>query len=193
MEFEDKATIAILAIFIFCLAFVANETISGMQVAPGTGDQGRGQPSCVDSDGGVNPGLKGHIRQTDARGRITIQEDSCADANHVLEQICGSSPRLLACDYGCREGACLPRMKLIKKDEPNINKELAQIVQRQAEQQREEQQRAEQQRSARQRQCIVDCNKQMTECSKYCLLTIFVVASCQRDCAYDSLTCMSRC
>ncbi len=193
MEFEDKATIAFLAIFVLCLAFVANETISGMQVAPGTGDQGRGQPSCVDSDGGANPCIKGNIHQTDAQGRITVQEDSCADANHVLEQICGSNPRILVCDYGCIEGACLPRIKLIKKEEPNINKEIAQIVQRRAEQQREAQQRAEQQRSARQRQCIVDCNKQMTECSKYCVLTIFMVDICQQDCAYDSLTCMSKC
>jgi len=171
LEFEYKATIAIIAIFLLSTAIQG--TISGMQVAPGSTRSG-----CFDSDGGMTPEVAGFVDRT---------PDRCADENMLIEQTC-QGPQSYRCPAGCRNGACTAPLRLVKQEQPGLNKQLIQIVQerqREAEQRRQEQERIHQ-------NCINECNRAANICNNICDVPLFYPI-CTRDCNTVKQNCISRC
>src|SRR3989338_7987458 len=59
---------------------------------------------CNDSDGGVNPNVKGYVN------RIGYGWDYCKDNNTLMETDCGGGQggriQTVSCQYGCNKGAC---------------------------------------------------------------------------------------
>ncbi|VVB81073.1 Uncharacterised protein [uncultured archaeon] len=167
MELEHKATIAIIAIFLLCLAIEG--TISGMQVAPG-----QGQPGCVDSDGGMNPNVQGAVDRT---------LDYCLNENVLMEQTC-QGPQRYTCPNGCRNGACAQPLRLVKKEQPALNQQLIRVVQ--------EEQRQREQAQQRRQQCTDECNRAANICNNICDVPLFYPI-CTRDCNTVKQRCIARC
>ncbi|MCF7798358.1 hypothetical protein K9M74_00475 [Candidatus Woesearchaeota archaeon] len=79
--------------------------------------------SCIDSDGGINPDVKGEI-SGDVPPNLGIFVDRCLDAGdnsmgyNLRETYCdvndknadgyAGTAELIACPHGCEDGACLP-------------------------------------------------------------------------------------
>ncbi len=170
MEFEYKATIAIIAIFLLSTAIQG--TISGMQVAPGSSQAG-----CFDSDGGMTPDVAGFVDRT---------PDYCIDENILMEQTC-QGPQRYTCPAGCKNGACAAPLRLIKKEYPELNKQLIQIMQqrqREAEQRRQERERIRQ-------NCINECNEKANFRTGLCPLTFN--PNCESRVSQEKQSCISRC
>ena len=72
----------------------------------------KGQPTCVDSDGGLNPYVKGTYQTCHSDGWCTLpRSDACLNANTLREAYCENNIAIenfsVNCPNGCSDGACL--------------------------------------------------------------------------------------
>ena len=68
--------------------------------------------SCMDSDGGKNPGVAG-VAEVKSLASVKSQgfADTCKGQRFVLEHYCDEVKHLretISCPNGCKDGACLP-------------------------------------------------------------------------------------
>ncbi len=189
LDFELKMIVAVLAVFLVSFVFLYEVSVSGLQVADGSG-RDTGMPAmCTDSDGGVRPDVAGRVSVTDSRGRITVSNDACSGES-VVEFSCSNNQavsRSYACANGCRDGACSPSIKLTIKKPVRLSPEVVRAAQTVS-----EEQRVAAERRAR---CEAECQRGYNICKNGCRVMPFSeeVLDCSNACRRATNVCMSDC
>lgn len=189
MNFELKIVVGVLVVFLVSFVFLYEVSVSGLQVADTSG-RDSGMPSmCADSDGGVRPDAAGRVSVTDSRGRITVSNDACSGES-VVEFSCSNNQavsRSYACANGCRDGACVPQLKIIARQPARLSPEAVRAAQAVS-----EQQRVAAERRAR---CEAECRRGDNICKNGCRLIPAgeQVLHCSSACTRITNACMSDC
>jgi len=68
------------------------------------------QRSCSDSDGGINPAVKGKVILKEDGKEVATAEDYCYSSTHVVERFCQDSNnigfQIISCSGECKGGVC---------------------------------------------------------------------------------------
>jgi PKD repeat protein len=68
------------------------------------------QRSCSDSDGGINPAVKGKVILKEDGKEVATAEDYCYSSTHLVERFCQDSNnigfQIISCSGECKEGVC---------------------------------------------------------------------------------------
>ena len=89
------------------------------------------QRSCSDSDGGINPAVKGKVILKEDGKEVATAEDYCYSSTQLVERFCQDSNnigfQIISCSGECKEGVCTqaptPSVSLSGPSSANINED----------------------------------------------------------------------